>query len=73
MEIDKHEICEECKKRKAVLEWTRDEMNTLRTGFGKINSCRECYIGNIKKHIKDCKENLKEQEKLLETEGDKNG
>jgi len=61
--------CEECNKREAVLEWTRDQMNTIRTGFGKINSCRQCFIKNIKGHIEDCKKNLRVQEELLTSDG----
>lgn len=58
-------ICEVCKKREAVITYSDEPMMAISHGWGKQEICRECYIKKIEEEIKDCKENLKEQRKLL--------
>ena len=64
--------CEDCKKRKAVLTYADEPFMAITHGWGKVELCRQCVIKRIENHIKDCKENLKEQKKLLHKEK-KNG
>jgi hypothetical protein len=57
--------CQKCKKRKAVIVFADEPIMAATHGWGKEHICRQCYIEKIEKQIKNLKENLKEQKKLL--------
>ncbi len=60
--------CEECKKRKAIITFSREPMSALIRGYGKIEICRHCYVEIIEKELISIEDNLKEQKKLLKKE-----
>ena len=60
--------CEECESREAVINFSMEPMLTITHGFGGKQICRKCFIKKIKDHIKDCQEQLNEQEIILEGE-----
>jgi len=61
-------ICEDCKKNKAVLQYSDEPLLTLTHGWGGRWICRPCFIKRIEKHIVDCRKQLKEEKAKLRKE-----
>lgn len=57
--------CEDCKKRKAVVEYSDEPIFALSHGWGVTSICRQCYIKRIEKGMKSLQENLEKQKELL--------
>jgi len=66
--MKKENNCKDCKKRKAIIEFSDNPYLTLTHGYGGINICRQCYIKRIEDGIEDCQNNLQKQKKLLKAE-----
>ncbi|KKN17015.1 hypothetical protein LCGC14_0970230 [marine sediment metagenome] len=58
--------CVECKKRKAIIEFSKGYLDWSHGFIKKI--CRECYIEMIEKELKRIKDNLKKEKSILKTE-----
>lgn len=56
--------CEDCKKRKAIIDYAAEPFLAISHGWGILHICRECFIKRIENHLKDCKKQLKEQKEL---------
>jgi hypothetical protein len=61
----KERNCEDCKKRKAIIEFSNEPFLAISHGWGITYLCRECYIKRVEKHLKDVQENLGKQKLLL--------
>ena len=63
--MGKNIICKDCKKRKAVVKYSDEPVFAMTHGWGVTNICRQCYIKRIEDGIKQSKENLNKQKRLL--------
>lgn len=53
----------EC-QRKAVIKYSDEPTFALTHNFGILHICRQCFIKKIQKHMKNCREQLREQKRL---------
>lgn len=63
--------CEDCGEREGIINFSDNPFMSLTHGWASKNICRQCYIKRIEKGLKDTKDNLEEQKKLLKKENKK--
>ncbi len=52
--------CADCKKREAILKFSKEPSYALSHGFGIINLCRPCYIVRLEKILEEIQKNIKD-------------
>jgi len=60
--------CNDCKKRKGIIEFSDNPYMALTHGWKTIMICRKCYIKRIEEHLTDIKKHLLNQKKYLMVE-----
>ena len=62
---NKKKLCDDCKKNKAIIEFSSEPFLAISHGWGIIPLCRSCYIKRIERELGNINKNLEEQKLLF--------